>query len=335
MTGTMRAMVLEQPKHGLLERSLPIPRPGPHQVLLRVLACGVCRTDLHIADGELTDPSLPLILGHEIVGEVVRIGRAVQGMAVGERMGVPWLASTCGHCPYCRMDRENLCDTPLFTGYTTNGGYAEYTVADATYCFPLPQTLPAAQAAPLLCAGLIGYRTYRLADLSSERPGHIGIFGFGAAAHLVAPVALHAGHQVYAFTRPGDEDAQHFARSLGACWAGDADADPPHALDAALIFAPAGELVPRALSLVRKGGRVVCGGIHMSDIPSFPYEWLWEEREIRSVANLTRRDGEEFLPLAGEIGIAPKVHAYPLESANEALDDLRAGRFTGAAVLIP
>ena len=327
-------MVLAAPGRSLELRQLAMPKPAAGQVLLRVLACGVCRTDLHILDGELPDARYPVIPGHEIVGEVVAVGDGLQGFETGDRVGVPWLASTCGRCDYCAEGRENLCDAPEFTGYTVPGGYAEYTLADARYCFPLPADLDPVSAAPLLCAGLIGYRTYRLAELP-ERPCRIGIFGFGAAAHLVTPVALHDGHEVYAFTRDGDAAAQAFALSLGASWAGDASSHPLAPLDAALIFAPAGELVPRALSLLRKGGCVVCGGIHMSDIPSFPYADLWQERVIRSVANLTRADGEAFLPLAADIGIDPEAHRYALADANTALDDLRHGRFTGAAVLVP
>jgi propanol-preferring alcohol dehydrogenase len=331
----MRAMVLEHTGGPLVPRSLPVPEPAAGQVLLRVLACGVCRTDLHILDGELTEARLPVVPGHEIVGEVVSVGDRVDAISPGTRVGIPWLASTCGHCPFCTEGRENLCDAPQFTGYTVHGGYAEYTVADAGYCFTLPEAMDPVTAAPLLCAGLIGYRTYRLAELETKRPARVGIYGFGAAAHLITPLALHEGHQVYAFTRPDDVAAQRFARSLGATWAGSADEDPPCPLDTALIFAPAGPLVPRALSVLRKGGSVVCGGIHMSDIPGFAYRLLWEERQIRSVANLTRADGEQFLPLAHAIGIAPQVHRYALSDANDALDDLRHGRFSGAAVLVP
>jgi propanol-preferring alcohol dehydrogenase len=336
----MQAMLLQAPGQALRLESLPVPEPGPGQVLLRVLACGVCRTDLHIVDGDLTDGRFPLIPGHEIVGEVVAHGGDVTagrcGLELGARVGVPWLAHTCGYCGYCLEGKENLCDEPQFTGYTVPGGYAQYTVADAAYCFPLADALDSVSAAPLLCAGLIGYRTYRLAGLArASRSARVGIYGFGAAAHLVVPVAREDGHEVYAVTRPGDRDAQDFARKCGAKWAGGADQPLPTLLDAALIFAPVGELVPQALRNLRKGGTVVCGGIHMSQIPAFPYANLWQERSIRSVANLTRADGEEFLARAGEIGIQPATRTYKLQAANEALDDLRAGRFTGAAVLVP
>jgi propanol-preferring alcohol dehydrogenase len=327
----MRAMVLAAPGNALAEVDLPAPDPGPTEVLLRVHACGVCRTDLHIRDGELTQPKLPLILGHEIVGTVERVGAAVERVRPGDRVGVPWLGWTCGRCRFCLRGAENLCPQARFTGYHRDGGYAGLTVADAGFVFPLPAGLPDVEVAPLLCAGLIGYRTLRFAG-DAER---IGIYGFGAAAHLVVQVARHEGRRVFAFTRPGDTAAQAFARSLGAAWAGDSTARPPEPLDAALIFAPRGELVPEALRAVEPGGVVVCGGIHMSPIPALPYELLWGERVLRSVANLTRRDGEEFLALAARAGIRPEVRAYPLAAADRALDDLRHGRFTGAAVLVP
>ena len=314
--------------HPLEEAELPGPQPGPGQALLRVLACGVCRTDLHVLDGELTRPKLPLVLGHEIVGEVVSsAGR----FAPGDRVGVPWLGWTCGECPHCLAGRENLCDRARFTGYDLDGGYAELCVADERFCFPVPDGFPDLQAAPLLCAGLIGYRSLRLAGDGAR----IGLYGFGAAAHIVCQVALHQGREVYALTRPGDTPAQTFARSLGATWAGDTATGPPEELDAAILFAPAGELVPTALRHVRKGGGVVCAGIHMSDIPSFPYELLWGERIVRSVANLTRADGEEFLALAPSVPVRTEVEAVPLEQANEALARLREGDVRGALVLVP
>jgi len=327
----MKAMVLKQPREPMTLEELPIPEPAPGQVLLRVKACGICRTDLHVVDGELTEPVLPLVPGHQIVGEVAALGEGVTDFAVGQRVGVPWLGGSCGACWYCRHQRENLCDAARYTGYQINGGFAEYTVADAAYCFELPPRYGDLQAAPLLCAGLIGYRAYRLLGEASR----IGLYGFGAAAHILAQVARHRRQSVYAFTRPGDATAQAFARELGAVWAGDSTLAPPEPLDGAIIFAPEGELVPLALAAVRKGGRVVCAGIHMSEIPAFPYDLLWGEREICSVANLTRRDGLEFLPLAAAIPVETTVHSYPLAQANEALDDLRNGRFNGAAVLIP
>jgi propanol-preferring alcohol dehydrogenase len=298
-------------------------------VLLRVRACAVCRTDLHIVDGELTEPKLPLIPGHQIVGTIVACGDRAESFAPGDRVGVPWLGWTCGECRYCRSGRENLCDRARFTGYDIDGGYAEYAVADRRFCFPIPAGYPDEQAAPLLCAGLIGYRSLTMTG-DAER---LGLYGFGAAAHLIIQAARHQGRHVFAFTRPGDADGQAFARELGAVWAGAAGDPLPEALDAAIIFAPAGELVPAALLAIAKGGTVVCAGIHMSDIPSFPYEILWGERVVRSVANLTRRDGEEFLALAPAVPIHTRVQLYPLERANEALDDLRAGRVRGAAVL--
>ncbi|RLA46212.1 MAG: alcohol dehydrogenase [Gammaproteobacteria bacterium] len=327
----MRAMVLEQKNGPLLSQDLPIPTAGPGQLLLKVKACGICRTDLHVLDGELTEPTLPLVPGHQIVGVVEDISADVSGFTRGQRVGVPWLGGSCGHCWYCNHGRENLCDEARYTGYQINGGFAEYTVADASYCFPIPDTYDDQQAAPLLCAGLIGYRAYRLAGPCKT----IGLYGFGAAAHILIQVARYHHQEIYAFTREGDIEAQDFARELGAVWAGDSLQNSPIELDGAIIFAPAGELVPQALRAVRKGGRVVCAGIHMSDIPSFPYQILWGEREICSVANLTRRDGEEFLPLAAQIPVATTVHVYTLEQANEALDDLRNGRFNGAAVLVP
>ncbi|MEE4146585.1 MAG: zinc-dependent alcohol dehydrogenase family protein [Halieaceae bacterium] len=327
----MRAMVLSQPGEPLQLQMLPKPAPGPGQVLLKVTACGICRTDLHVLDGELTEPVLPLVPGHQIVGVVEDMGPGVSGFSRGQRVGVPWLGGSCGHCWYCRHDRENLCDAARYTGYQINGGFAQYTVADATYCFELPPDYDDLQAAPLLCAGLIGYRAYRLVE-SAER---IGLYGFGAAAHILAQVARHRGQQIYAFTREGDRSAQDFARELGAAWAGDSTRASPEELDGAIIFAPEGQLVPLALRAVRKGGRVVCAGIHMSPIPSFSYDLLWGEREICSVANLTRQDGLDFLPLAAAIPVSTTVHPYPLEQANEALDDLRHGRFNGAAVLVP
>jgi propanol-preferring alcohol dehydrogenase len=326
---TMRAMVLDGPRQPLRPAELPVPRPGPDQVLLRVHACGLCRTDLHIVDGELSEPSLPLVPGHQIVGTVAEAGAGVAGPAVGDRVGVPWLGWTCGRCRYCRSGRENLCDAARFTGYHLSGGLAEFTVADARFCFAIPAGYPDLQAAPLLCAGLIGFRALRFAGDA----GRLGIYGFGAAAHIVAQVARWQGRRTFAFTRPGDAAAQAFARELGAEWAGDSDRSPPEPLDAALIFAPAGELVPAALRAVAKGGVVVCGGIHMSDIPSFPYAALWGERVVRSVANLTRADGAEFLALAPKIPVRTEVRAFRLEEVNRALDALRRGEIRGAAVV--
>jgi len=328
---TMRAMVLDRPKTPLVLRERSMPQPEAGQILVEIAACGVCRTDLHVVDGELPHPKLPIVPGHEIVGRVAVLGPGVTGFNPGARVGVPWLGATCGVCPYCRSGRENLCDRPLFTGYTTDGGYATHARADARFCFPLPESLDAAEAAPLLCAGLIGWRSYRMAGEGAA----LGLYGFGAAAHILLQVAVWQGRRVYAFTRRGDEASQDFARSLGAAWAGGSEETPPEPLDAAIIFAPVGALVPAALAAVRKGGRVVCGGIHMSDIPSFPYRLLWEERELRSVANLTRQDAREFLTIAPRAGIKIKVTRYPLAHANAALDDLRTGRFEGAAVLCP
>ncbi|GAB4222735.1 MAG: zinc-dependent alcohol dehydrogenase family protein [Acidobacteriota bacterium] len=327
----MRAMVLEAQRRPLVPREVPDPRPGAGQVLVEVEACAVCRTDLHVADGDLPDPKLPLILGHEIVGRVVDVGKGVPRARVGERVGIPWLGWSCGRCRYCTAGRENLCPEARFTGYHIDGGYAERTVADTRYAFRLPDAGDAAQLAPLLCAGLIGYRSLRFAGDAEV----LGLYGFGAAAHIVAQVARHQGRTVFAFTRPGDEAAQRFARRLGAAWAGGSDEPPPEPLDAAILFAPVGALVPAALRAVRPGGTVVCGGIHMSDIPSFPYEILWRERSVVSVANLTRRDGEEFLDLAPRVPVRTHVVTLPLEQANEALDRLRSGRLEGAAVLLP
>jgi alcohol dehydrogenase, propanol-preferring len=332
----MQAMVLDRPGLPLKPAELKVPEPGPDQMLIKVAACGVCRTDLHILDGELAHPKLPLVLGHEIVGHVVALGPGAEGFAIGMRVGVPWLGSTDGTCLYCRSGQENLCDNPRFTGYQIDGGYAGYTVADARYAFKLPEAYSDAEAAPLLCAGLIGYRSLKLAgDPLAGNLSRLGIYGFGAAAHIVAQVAQAQGREVYAFTRPGDLAAQDFARSLGAVWAGGSDQKPPEALDAAIIFAPLGALVPAALKAVRKGGVVVCGGIHMSDIPSFPYDILWEERVLRSVANLTRADAREFLALAPQLKVKTSVTPMKLSQANEALERLRKGELTGAAVLVP
>jgi len=324
----MRAMVLERQREPLQLEELPDPEPGPGQILLEVAACGVCRTDLHIADGELTKPKLPLVMGHQIVARVLSSGERFEP---GQRVGVPWLGWTDGTCRYCRSGRENLCDNARFTGYDIDGGYAERAVADERFCFSLPDSFEDLHAAPLLCAGLIGHRTMRLAG-DAER---LGIYGFGAAAHIVCQIAVHEGRRVFAFTRAGDEGAQSFARELGAEWAGDALGPPPEELDGALIFAPAGELVPAALRAVAKGGTVVCGGIHMSDLPSMPYELLWGERVLRSVANLTRADAEEFLSIAPRVPVRTEVETFPLEQAGEALDRLRAGGLRGSAVLVP
>jgi alcohol dehydrogenase, propanol-preferring len=328
---SMRAMVLERPGTPLIECERPVPAPGAGEILVEVAACGVCRTDLHVVDGELRDPKLPIVPGHEIVGRVAAIGADVEGLAAGDRVGVPWLGHTCGVCAYCRGGRENLCDAPLFTGYTRDGGYATHAIADAQFCFPLPGATDDAETAPLLCAGLIGWRSYRMAGEGRS----LGLYGFGAAAHILAQVAAWQGRRVYAFTRAGDAAAQNLARSLGAVWAGGSEEAPPEPLDAAIIFAPVGALVPLALKAVKKGGRVVCGGIHMSDIPSFPYRDLWEERQIVSVANLTREDAREFLALAPQARIRTTVQRYPLAQANAALADLRQGRIQGAAVLMP
>ncbi|MGB5844111.1 MAG: zinc-dependent alcohol dehydrogenase family protein, partial [Anaerolineales bacterium] len=319
---TMRAMVLEKPGTALNLREVPLPSPGPDQILLKVQACGVCRTDLHILDGELNHPKLPLIMGHQIVGRLVDKGENVRRFRSGERIGVPWLGYTDGSCQYCQRGQENLCDDPLFTGYTINGGFSEYTVADQRYCFSLPADYTDLEVAPLLCAGMIGFRTYRLAG---ERKERLGIYGFGAAGHITAQIAIHQGKRVFAFTRPGDLQAQDFARRVGAVWAGDSTQQPPEQLDAALIFAPLGSLLVDALRATDKGGTVVSGGIHMSDIPAFPYHLLWNERQIRSVANLTRQDGEEFLSIAPQVPVKTEVTPYPLENANQALNDLRNG----------
>ncbi|MDY7804118.1 zinc-dependent alcohol dehydrogenase family protein [Burkholderia stagnalis] len=325
----MRASVYDGHSPHLTLRELPDPSPGPGQLLIDVRACGVCRTDLHVVDGDLRAPKRPVIPGHEIVGTVASLGPGTSGFAIGERVGVPWLGHTCGHCAFCASGRENLCDTPGFTGYTLDGGYAERTVADARFCLRLPPGYDDVQAAPLLCAGLIGYRALTLAGDARR----LGLYGFGAAAHIVAQVARHQGRRVYAFTRPGDTVAQQLALRLGACWAGGSDEPAPEPLDSALIFAPVGALVPLALGAVQKGGTVVCAGIHMTDIPSFPYALLWEERRLLSVANLTRADGDAFMALAGRIPLDIETTRYPLADANRALDDLRAGRVSGAAVL--
>jgi propanol-preferring alcohol dehydrogenase len=328
---TMRAMVLEAQGQPLRLMEIPVPRPGPGQVLVRVHACGVCRTDLHIVDGDLKEPRLPLILGHQIAGSVVQAGEGAARFARGQRIGIPWLGYTDGTCRYCLCGQENLCDHPLFTGYNIDGGYAEYAVIDQRFGFPLPEAYSDVEVAPLLCAGLIGYRTYRLAGDHVET---LGIYGFGAAAHIIAQVARHQGKRVYAFTRPGDVQAQEFALRLGAVWAGGSDELPPQPLDAALVFAPVGALMVAALRATAKGGVVVSGGIHMTDIPSFPYRLLWEERVMRSVANLTRRDGEEFLAIAPQVPVKTDVETFPLEAANEALSRLRQGQLQGAAVLV-
>jgi len=326
----MRAMILEVPGGPLRGADVAVPEPGAGQVLLRVHCCAVCRTDLHVVDGELSDPKLPLIPGHQIVGTVVQTGERAGSFTVGERVGVPWLGWTDGECRYCLSGRENLCENARFTGYQIDGGYAEYAVADARFCFPIPDGFPDLQAAPLLCAGLIGHRSLRFTG-DAER---LGLYGFGASAHIVAQVAAHEGRRVFAFTSPNDEEAQEFARELGAEWAGSSEEAPPEELDAAIIFAPVGALVPAALRAVARGGVVVCAGIHMSDIPSFPYEILWGERSVRSVANLTRRDGREFLALAPEVPVRTEVVPFPLEEANDALDALRSGHVRGAAVLV-
>lgn len=325
----MKAMVLHTVGEPLELRDLSIPQPDNHQILLKVQSCGLCRTDLHIVDGELEHPNLPLILGHQIVGTVQKIGADVSGFSIGNKVGVPWLGSTCGRCEFCASDQENLCDNAQFTGYDINGGFAEYAVADSRFCFPIPDQYPAQQAAPLLCAGLIGYRSLR----KTENAQTLGFYGFGSAAHILTQVALHQGKEVLAFTRPGDTKGQKFARSLGVRWAGGSDTLPPNKVDAAIIFAPVGPLVPKALKAVKKGGQVVCAGIHMSDIPGFPYSDLWEERSIESVANLTRKDGVEFMELAPQVPIESQITTYSLEQANQALNDLRSGNFEGSAVL--
>ena len=326
----MRAMILDKPGLPLEMREVPVPEPSPNQLLIKISACGVCRTDLHILDGELASPSLPLIPGHQIVGTVEEVGSDARSFKPGNKVGVPWLGWTCGTCRFCSTGRENLCDRALFTGYTVNGGFAEYTVADERFCFAIPTKYPDTQAAPLLCAGLIGYRAYSFTDDARS----IGIFGFGAAAHIITQIAVFEKKSVYAFVRPGDTKAMDFARELGVTWAGASDERPPEPLDAALIFAPAGPLVPAALKTVIKGGQVICAGIHMSDIPSFSYDLLWGERIIRSVANLTRDDGERFMAIAPKVPVRTTVHQYQLADANKALNDLRNGAFSGAAVVV-
>jgi alcohol dehydrogenase, propanol-preferring len=325
----MRAMILDEARKPLRLAEVAVPSPGPGQVLIRVHACAVCRTDLHVVDGDLAEPKLPLIPGHEIVGSVASLGAGVDRFRVGDRVGVPWLGWTCGECDFCRSGRENLCARARFTGYQIDGGYSDFTVADQRYCFAIPAVYSDEEAAPLLCAGLIGYRSLRMTGEARR----LGLYGFGAAAHIIAQVARWQGREIYAFTSPGDAAAQAFARELGAVWAAGSDQPPPHLLDAAIIFAPVGPLVPAALRAVEQGGTVVCAGIHMSPIPSFPYDILWGERVVRSVANLTRSDGEEFLSLAPKVPVKTRPLQYPLEQANQALDDLRAGRLQGAAVL--
>lgn len=327
----MKAMVLNKPQTSLILTDCERPEPAAHELLLKVEACGVCRTDLHIVDGELSEPKLPLILGHQIVGVVEKVGDKVSNFAVGDRVGVPWLAETCGRCEFCTSGRENLCPNAIFTGYTRDGGFAQYTTANEQFCFTIPDGYPNVQAAPLLCAGLIGYRAYRFAGDAAA----LGLYGFGSAAHILCQIAVHQGREVYAFTRPNDSETQTFARSLGATWAGGSDERPPVDLDAAVIFAPVGKLVPEALKAVKRGGQVICAGIHMSDIPSFSYDILWGERTIQSVANLTRRDGEESLALAPQVPVKTEITTYPLAQTNEALNDLRHGRFDGAAVILP
>lgn len=327
----MKAMLLRSQGNSLELTEIDTPAPGPWQVLIKTRACAVCRTDLHVLDGDLRHPKLPLVLGHEIVGEVVKVGADVHGYSVGDRVGIPWLGWTCGRCRQCENGRENLCERARFTGYQIDGGYAEYAAADHRYAFAIPNDYPDTQAAPLLCAGLIGYRSLVAAGDAEL----LGLYGFGAAAHIIAQVALHQGRRLFAFTREGDAEAQSFARKLGAEWAGASSEEPPEQLDAAIIFAPVGPLVPTALRAVVPGGRVVCAGIHMSDIPSFPYDILWKERTLCSVANLTRRDGEEFMAIAPQVPVKSHVVEYPLDRANEALRDLREGRLRGAAVLVP
>jgi alcohol dehydrogenase, propanol-preferring len=331
MICAMRAMVLERPGEPLAEIELDAPEPGPGQVAIRVRACGVCRTDLHVVDGELPGPKLPLVPGHQFAGIVEAVGEGAERFSAGDRIGVPWLGWTCGECRYCRGGRENLCERAVFTGYLADGGYAELVVADERYCLAIPQAYGDVESAPLLCAGLIGYRALRMTG-DAER---IGLYGFGSSAHIVCQVAIHEGRRVFALTRPGDEAGQAFARELGAEWAGDSVEGPPEELDGAIVFAPVGELVPTALRALARGGTVVCAGIHMSDIPAFPYEILWGERSLRSVANLTRRDGEEFMTLAPQVPVRTRTTHYPLRDANHALDDLRSGRVHGAAVLVP
>ena len=327
----MKAMVLEDVNHPLVLRTISIPSPNEQQVLIKIIACGVCRTDLHIVDGELTNPKLPLIPGHEIVGIVEKKGKDVTNLYEGDVVGIPWLGYTCGKCKYCLNEKENLCENALFTGYTIDGGYAEYTVAYEKYCFPLAQQYANASGSPLLCAGLIGYRSY---TMIGDHVTNLGIYGFGAAAHILIQLAIYQGKKIFAFTREGDKEAQSFALKLGAVWAGNSSQSPPEKLDAAIIFAPVGNLVPKALAELEKGGIVVCGGIHMSDIPSFPYKIIWEERVIRSVANLTRKDGEEFLKIAPNVPIKTETQLFSLDKANEALENLRTGKIHGAAVLV-
>ncbi len=326
----MKAMILDMQNQPLRLGELPRPRPTATEILLKVHACGVCRTDLHVIDGDLRQPKLPLVLGHEIVGTVVEKGAQVERFAIGQRVGVPWLGRTCGHCHYCASGRENLCDAAEFTGYTLDGGYAEFALADQRYCFSLPDIYSDAEAAPLLCAGLIGYR----ALVAAGEARRLGIYGFGAAAHIIAQVARWQGREVFAFTKPGDTEGQHFARELGAVWAGDSTTAPPQEMDAAILFAPVGALIPQALRHTAKGGTVVCAGIHMSAVPEFPYALLWGERSVRSIANLTRRDGEEFLAIAPQAGVRTTVETFRLEAANEAIQSVRAGRVQGAAVLV-
>lgn len=327
----MKAMLLDHPRHPLRLADVAVPTPGAGQLLLRVRACGVCRTDLHVVDGELSHPKLPLVPGHEVVGIVEAVGGGAANNAIGSRVGVPWLGSTCGQCRYCKAGQENLCDRAQFTGYTLDGGYADYILANEKYCFPIPERFSDIEAAPLLCAGLIGYRSYKMAGDGQK----LGFYGFGAAAHIIAQVAAFQGREVFAFTKPNDAEGQAFARKIGAVWAGGSDQPPPEELDAAIIFAPVGPLVPQALRGVRKGGVVVCAGIHMSDIPSFPYDILWGERVVRSVANLTRQDGVEFMQLAGTMPLRIETEPFPLVEANEALSALRSGKVHGAAVLTP
>lgn len=322
-------MILHTVGEPLALQDIPIPQPDDHQVLLKIQTCGVCRTDLHIVDGELEHPDLPLVLGHQIVGTVEKTGTNVSNFDAGDKVGVPWLGYTCGECEFCNKDQENLCDNAQFTGYNINGGFAEYAVADARFCFPIPKEYPAEQAAPLLCAGLIGYRSLRKTGDAQK----LGFYGFGSAAHILTQVALHQDKEVFAFTRPGDANGQEFAKSLGVNWAGGSETLPPEKLDAAIIFAPVGKLVPQALKALKKGGKVVCAGIHMSDIPSFPYKDLWQERSIESVANLTRQDGINFMQMAPEIPVKSNVTLYSLDEANQALNDLRDGNFEGSAVL--
>lgn len=325
----MKAMVFEKVGKPLEMKELPNPEPDKNQLQLKVLSCGICRTDLHIIDGELEEPNLPLILGHQIVGVVKKIGENVSEYEVGDKVGVPWLGRTCGECEFCKEGRENLCDNALFTGYDINGGFAEYTVANAQFCFPIPEEYPANQAAPLLCAGLIGYRSFR----KTGDPKKLGLYGFGSAAHILTQVALKKDIEVYAFTKPGDKEGQQFAKNMGASWSGSSETLPPEKLDASIIFAPVGNLVPQALKALKKGGNIVCGGIHMSDIPSFPYNDLWGERSIESVANLTRKDGKEFMKIAPDVPVETQITTYNLSEANEALNDLREGNFKGSAVL--